>query len=582
MSIADRIADLAIQTAQAQGQGAQNIAAIQARALEQAAQARAEAQARNGALWGQTIANIGQQISSIPAQIQQGKTVALENQTRQLQNTRLQQLQAGEQASQQLWQNLPKTADGLFDTATLAQNPNLAKMTAEQRGEFLNQIDGFNKVQASFNQQRQAHAADLADQALTAAKKSGEPLTPFTAAIWMNTAAQSGIATPAEVNQVKQALASGADPTTVFQTIRGMSEKYKPKQPIKLGPGDTLVNPDNPTAALFTAPPEPGKGQHVINGQLVGPDGKPIGQAIPPQQSPNEAETIRHNQAMEAISRMNAGREAAQAAETARHNKATEAANNPLAALQGQPATGANGAPTNPTGQAVLDSVPPQIASQVKALAEGRMQFPSGFALKSPYWQSMLSLVSQYDPSFDAVNYNARANTRKDFTSGKSAQQVNALNTVVGHLSELSDKADALGNGSTPFVNSVKNWISRQGGSQKVTNFETAKQAVADELTRVYRQAGGSEQDIKSWEQSLNAANSPEQLHGAFATISDLLESKLNALQNQYSQGMGTNAVQMITPQARQALDKLAGKSAPATKGRVVYDINGNVVSDGR
>jgi hypothetical protein len=63
--------------------------------------------------------------------------------------------------------------------------------------------------------------------------------------------------------------------------------------------------------------------------------------------------------------------------------------------------------------------LPQNDAAQVKALAEGRMAFPTGTALKSAYWQDMLQKVAQFDPSFDAVNYNARAGTRKAFTSGK-------------------------------------------------------------------------------------------------------------------------------------------------------------------
>lgn len=231
------------------------------------------------------------------------------------------------------------------------------------------------------------------------------------------------------------------------------------------------------------------------------------------------------------------------------------------------PGSAGTGIPDVPVGQkndAYLQSLNAGMAANVKALSEGRMQFPSGRALQSPYWQSMLQAVAKYDPSFDAINYNARAKTRQDFTSGKSAQQVNALNTVVGHLSDLSDAADALNNTPVPFVNSVKNFVGSALGSPQVTNFETAKQAVADELTRVYRQAGGSEADIKSWQQSLGAANSPAQLHGAFNTIGNLLESKLSAMQNQYQQGMGTNDVQMITPAARVGLDKLENKARAA------------------
>jgi hypothetical protein len=115
------------------------------------------------------------------------------------------------------------------------------------------------------------------------------------------------------------------------------------------------------------------------------------------------------------------------------------------APMLGMMGTGAQGGP-QVNGQDFLKTLNPTTAQQVKALAEGRMQFPAGFALKSPYWQNMLSAVSQYDPSFDAINYNARAKTRSDFTSGKAAQTINALNTVACHEGDLSDAAKKLNN----------------------------------------------------------------------------------------------------------------------------------------
>lgn len=228
------------------------------------------------------------------------------------------------------------------------------------------------------------------------------------------------------------------------------------------------------------------------------------------------------------------------------------------------PAPGAQTAPLAPgTGDAVLSRVPPQIASQVKALAEGRMAFPTGNALRSSYWQSMMSLVARYDPSFDAVNYNARSKTRSDFTSGKSAQTINALNTVAQHLDRLSTAADALNNNSWTSYNTLANFLSRQSGSKTVTNFETDKKAVVDELTRAWRQAGGSEGDIKSWSSVLDAANSPEQLHGAIGEMGHLLEGKLTALESQFKQGMGAAAdIPVVTPQARAVLSKLEQKAS--------------------
>lgn len=214
-------------------------------------------------------------------------------------------------------------------------------------------------------------------------------------------------------------------------------------------------------------------------------------------------------------------------------------------------------------GQPVLDALPGALAQQIKALAEGRMKFPTGQALKSPYWQQMLGILGQYDPSFDANNPGKRAATANAFAVGKEGQQVNALNTAIGHVDDLSKSADKLENTWSPAYNTVANLISKQMGRPAVNNFDTTKKAVVDELTRVWRGTGGSEADIKSWSQSLDAANSPDQLHGAIATIGRLLESKITALQEQYREGMGTisQGKQMITPAARKTLDRLEQKA---------------------
>lgn len=228
---------------------------------------------------------------------------------------------------------------------------------------------------------------------------------------------------------------------------------------------------------------------------------------------------------------------------------------------------GGVGGPPNPNLQpgqrdeSYLASLNGNVKSTVKAIAEGRMPIPAGFALKSPYWQNMLAMVSKYDPSFDAVNYNARSQTRKSATSGPIAAQSNALNTVIGHLESLSTAADALGNRWSPTWNSVANAFETAKGDPRVKKFEVTKNAVGDELTRVWRQAGGSEADIQSWQKQLSAAGSPEQLHGAIAQIGELLNSKLDSMQAQVTQGMGTSEIKLLTPKAQQTLQKLTQKA---------------------
>lgn len=234
------------------------------------------------------------------------------------------------------------------------------------------------------------------------------------------------------------------------------------------------------------------------------------------------------------------------------------------------PIGGVNATLPNVHGDTFLKTLDPATAAEVKGLAQGRLRFPAGFALKAPYWQKMLQDVAQYDPTFDAVNYNARAKTRSEFTSGITSRNINALNTVIGHLGYLAQEVNALHNTNYPAVNKVKNFYEVQTGDPRVQRFNTNVKAVVDELTRVYRQAGGSESDIKTWTQQLNAANSPAQLYGVLSKIGDLLESKIHAFQDQYARGMGTTEdnVNFVSPHAQRALDIIrqsGGDTQPQT-----------------
>lgn len=220
-------------------------------------------------------------------------------------------------------------------------------------------------------------------------------------------------------------------------------------------------------------------------------------------------------------------------------------------------------------GEAFLRTTDPNIANQVKALAEGRLQFPSGFALKSPYWQKMLQLVAQYDPSFDAVEYNARARARTDATSGKLAQNNNALNTGIGHVWQLAQAVDALHNGNIQSVNALRNWWSAEFGGTAPTNFDAIRDRVAPEITKIWRGAGGAESDIKRDISTLSSAKSPAQLYGALAEIAGLMESKIEANKAQYSNIMGPMAgkLQMITPKSQEILKHLESYSQPRQSG---------------
>lgn len=269
----------------------------------------------------------------------------------------------------------------------------------------------------------------------------------------------------------------------------------------------------------------------------------------------------------------------------------------------GQPTGNPNAMPTNISpdmhGNDLLQALPQTMGSQVKALAEGRMAFPSGFALKTPYWQNMLRMVSQYDPNFDAVNYNARSKTRNWITSGQGAQTVTALNTALGHAAGLADNFDKLGNTQFPMINAALNFGKTELGNAQPTVVKQNIDALASEGRKVFAASGGGNlTELDNWKSSFPINGSPEQQKGALKEFVSLLDSRMNAVSDQYNRGMGTTAqpLTLLSPTARAAYSRLtgevpegpAGGGAPAPKaatpapGRVIrYNAQGQRMAGG-
>lgn len=231
----------------------------------------------------------------------------------------------------------------------------------------------------------------------------------------------------------------------------------------------------------------------------------------------------------------------------------------------------AGGGDSGLTGDAYLATLSPTIQAKVKAVAEGRTAPPRP---GTRYGETTLDMVTRYDPTFDAANAMSRVKTRVDFTSGKSAVAVNALNTAMGHLIHLDDQAHDLGNFSVapgvlnPIYNSIRKNV---GGNTSITAFDQTKQAAASEMRKVFTGAsGGSLAELEGWEKTLNSSQSYPQLHEVIKNGVELMGSRLSALQDQYATGMGRSdkIPQMIKPslarQANQLFGIDLGDSTPA------------------
>ena len=134
--------------------------------------------------------------------------------------------------------------------------------------------------------------------------------------------------------------------------------------------------------------------------------------------------------------------------------------------------------------------------------------------------------------------YGAQTALEKSAIAGPIGQQVTAYNTAIAHAQQLQQAADALQNGDVRVLNKVGNALGYQFGSDLTTNFNVIKNALAGEVSKVFKGGEASDAEIKAVQEPFNTANSPTQLKGAIQNAIHLMNSKRDALQQQYEQGM--------------------------------------------
>ena len=218
------------------------------------------------------------------------------------------------------------------------------------------------------------------------------------------------------------------------------------------------------------------------------------------------------------------------------------------------------------TGEAALSGVDPGTASIVKAYAEGKMAFPGGAAMRSPRMMQLLTLVGQYDPSFDATDFNLRNKTAADFSSGgKSGQKVKEINQALHHAGALSESVDSLNNTNIlpGIINPIVNYAEQKlGGDTRQGTFKMNADALAAELRKVYSSAGGgSLSELKDWQSSFDLNAGQDQQRAYLQKGMQLLNGAIDSLRDNYTRGMGPKADfgKLISPTARADLDRVMG-----------------------
>jgi len=207
---------------------------------------------------------------------------------------------------------------------------------------------------------------------------------------------------------------------------------------------------------------------------------------------------------------------------------------------------------------------PNSVEQTAAAIANYQLAPLTGFAIKTPFGQAVLSRVMQINPQYQAQQFAASQRGLSQFTSGKQGDTVRSLSVATSHLGTLDEMVNALDNKNVRLFNTIGNRWQQETGSPAPTNFDTVKNIVADEVTKAVIGYGGSQADREKAAAVIDRANSPAQLRGAIATYKQLMGGQLEGLRRQYKAAtLRDDFDTLLSPAAQQQLGGGAGGQHP-------------------
>lgn len=222
------------------------------------------------------------------------------------------------------------------------------------------------------------------------------------------------------------------------------------------------------------------------------------------------------------------------------------------------------GAAMNLHGKEFLATIDPQMAGQVQGIIEGRIPYPSGMLLKTPYGQKLATFVTQADPTFNASDFAVRQKTRQAFATGPQGQAISAAGAALGHLGDLINAVPAVGGANTSIpgndaFNAARNALKGGAAAAPLVAYNQVNKRLNGELEKYYTATGGTKDERASGEALQSPNLSPDEIYASAIMLADNLLGKSSQYRTQYDQQMGPMAppLPQWSPQAQATLTKI-------------------------
>lgn len=230
---------------------------------------------------------------------------------------------------------------------------------------------------------------------------------------------------------------------------------------------------------------------------------------------------------------------------------------------------------SKPTGLSTMNTstyatAPADDQRLARNLVDGRIR-PSDIGYRDR--GRIVSLASEYadmqGKDFQSFGGDVNAGMAKNLAYGKMGQNTLSLNTALGHIGDASKAYDQLQNTNQQWLNIPINKLKRMTNDPAIVALDLKLNAVAGEMATTFKSGGATDQEIGHFANVLNDNLTPSQAHAALQSAGELLNSRLNALQNQQSSVRGSNGSQreLISPHGKDVMNQFNdAKTEPITQ----------------
>lgn len=181
-------------------------------------------------------------------------------------------------------------------------------------------------------------------------------------------------------------------------------------------------------------------------------------------------------------------------------------------------------------------------------LAANKMKWSEAVSMRTPQAvkDSILKQVFKLNPNFDTSEFGLEQDAAKKARSGAWADTRLAYNTALDHSDLLLKAADALDNGDSTALNTLKNNFKTAFGWSGKINYDAIANAYNHEVTSVVSKGHITDNEVASGHATLPDNVNKETIHDVVNSYRSLMTSKRDELDKIIKAGAGNKANAVI------------------------------------